>query len=61
MFTASATAIGGGTGHALTSDGIIKADVSVLREMAAALKEIGRNVTGDEHDHHQRDVGERML
>ena len=33
LFTATATAIGGRNGHTETSDGIVKADLSLPREM----------------------------
>lgn len=33
LFTATATAIGGRNGHTETSDGVVKADLSVPKEM----------------------------
>jgi len=38
LFTISATAIGGRNGHAETSDGIVKADLSVPKEMGGPGK-----------------------
>src|SRR2546422_6890341 len=38
LFTATATAIGGRNGHTETSDGIVKADLSVPRELGGPGK-----------------------
>src|SRR2546422_6052404 len=38
LFTATATAIGGRNGHTETSDGIVKADLSVPKEMGGPGK-----------------------
>ncbi len=38
LFTATATAIGGRNGHTETSDGIVKADLSLPREMGGPGK-----------------------
>jgi hypothetical protein len=38
LFTATATAVGGRNGHTETSDGIVKADLSVPREMGGPGK-----------------------
>src|SRR2546430_17660649 len=38
LFTAAATAIGGRNGHTETSDGIVKADLSLPREMGGPGK-----------------------
>ena len=38
LFTATATAVGGRNGHTETSDGVVKADLSVPREMGGPGK-----------------------